>query len=82
MSYIEEVEPGQAEGLLKQTYGKMSATPNARPSAVMSVMSLAPPAMEAVFDLTYVVAHGGSTLGQRREEMLATMISRLNDCQY
>lgn len=82
MSYIEEVEPGRADGLLKKTYDKMTATRNARPSAVMSVMSLNPPAMEAVFDLTYVVAHGGSTLGRRREEMLATMISRLNHCQY
>ena len=82
MSFIAEVEPGLAEGLLEKTYGKMTATRNARPSQVMSVMSLNPPAMKAVFDLTYAVAHGGSTLGRRREEMLATMISRLNGCRF
>lgn len=82
MSYIREVAVEEAAGRTREVYTRMVGVRGGTPSAVMSVMSLHPEGMEAVFELTHVVAHGGSTLGRRHEEMLATMVSRLNRCEY
>ena len=50
--------------------------------AVVSVMKPSPKALRGVLQMNYAVTFGGSSLGQRREEMIATAVSAWNDCFY
>ena len=45
-------------------------------------MSLNPEAIKAVMHLNAALTFGASTLGRRREEMIATWVSRVNECDY
>ncbi|MCP4868248.1 MAG: hypothetical protein GY898_05970 [Proteobacteria bacterium] len=49
---------------------------------VVSCMLVAPKALQAVMQANMAVSFGGSTLGRRREELIATSVSALNDCFY
>lgn len=82
MSYIKEVPYDEAEGDLKEAYDDMMAGFGGRLPAVLSVMSLSPASMRGVHALSKAVSFGGSTLGRRREEMIATYVSTLNHCHY
>jgi AhpD family alkylhydroperoxidase len=49
---------------------------------VMGVLKRNPRAFAAVLGLNYAVAFGASSLGRRREELIATCVSALNDCFF
>jgi alkylhydroperoxidase family enzyme len=49
---------------------------------VMGVLKRNPRAFEAVLGLNYAVAFGASSLGRRREELIASFVSALNDCFF
>ncbi len=50
--------------------------------AVVAVMKPSPRSMRAVLQMNFAVSFGGSSLGRRREELIATSVSSLNDCFY
>lgn len=50
--------------------------------AVIAPMKHNPRALRAVNQMNYAVTFGGSELGRRREELIATATSALNDCFY
>ena len=74
--------PEEAEGELKIAYDEMMEEAGGRLPRVLSVLSLNPRALQSLRALNRAVTFGGSTLGRRREEMLATAISTWNDCHY
>ena len=82
MTYIKQIEPADAEGELKELYAEIMETRGGRVSPVMKSFSLNPAVMRRIKDLNSVITFGGSTLGRRREEMIATLISKLNSCHY
>jgi len=49
---------------------------------VIGVLKRRPHAFEAVLGLNYALAFGASSLGRRREELIATCVSALNDCFF
>ncbi len=49
---------------------------------VVAVMKPSPKALRAVLQMNAAVTFGGSSLGRRREELVATAVSALNDCFY
>jgi hypothetical protein len=49
---------------------------------VIGVMKPSPKTLRAVLKLNMAVTFGGSSLGRRREELIATTVSALNDCFY
>ncbi|HET7543384.1 MAG TPA: carboxymuconolactone decarboxylase family protein [Polyangiaceae bacterium] len=49
---------------------------------VVGVLKRNPRAFSAVLGLNYAVAFGASSLGRRREELIATWVSALNDCFF
>jgi|GEM_PF-482467 len=49
---------------------------------VIAVLKRSPRAFEAVLGLNYALAFGASSLGRRREELIATCVSALNDCFF
>ena len=50
--------------------------------AVVDAMKPNPRAMRAILQMNMAVTFGGSTLGQFREELLATTVSALKECFY
>jgi hypothetical protein len=50
--------------------------------SIMAAMKHNPSAMRAALQLNQAVAFGNSVLGTRREELIATTVSALNDCFY
>lgn len=49
---------------------------------VIGIMKPSPKALRAVNQMNRAVTFGGSTLGQRHEELIATATSAFNDCFY
>lgn len=50
--------------------------------SVIAVMKPSPKALRGVIQMNNAVTFGGSCLGRRREELIATSVSALNDCFY
>jgi hypothetical protein len=50
--------------------------------AVVAVMKQSPRSLRAVLAMNFTVSFGGSSLGRRREELIAASVSALNDCFY
>ena len=50
--------------------------------AVVAVMKQSPRSLRAVLQMNFTLSFGGSTLGRRREELIAASVSALNDCFY
>jgi len=49
---------------------------------VVGVMKPSVPTLRGVLAMNNAVTFGGSTLGRRREELISTVVSALNDCFY
>ena len=82
MSYIRQIEPSEAKGDLKEIYDQLMAARGGRISPVMQVFSLNPSLLGKVREMNSIITFGGSSLGRRREEMIATLVSTLNGCHY
>jgi hypothetical protein len=50
--------------------------------SVVAAMKPSPKALKAVLRMNTAVTFGGSSLGRRREEMIASTVSALNHCFY
>ena len=82
MSFIREIEPDAAEGALKEVYQEIMGNRNGRLPPVMKVLGLKPELLNRLEKLNGTISFGGSSLGRRREEMIATLVSALNECHY
>ena len=82
MSFIREIEPDAAEGALKEVYERIMTSRNGRLPPVMKVLGLKPELLDRLEQLNSTISFGGSSLGRRREEMIATLVSALNECHY
>ena len=49
---------------------------------VIAPMKHAPRTLRGVLQMNNAVTFGGSSLGQRTEELIATAVSAVNDCFY
>ncbi len=50
--------------------------------SIVAAMKSSPKTLKAVLRMNSAVTFGGSCLGRRREEMVATTVSALNHCFY
>lgn len=82
MSFIKVISKEEAQGELKENYEALMAPRNGRLPPVLQCMSLSPEAMMAVSTLTEKVSFGASTLSRVQEEMIATTVALINDCDY
>ena len=53
-----------------------------RISPVLEPLLHSPKTLEALGGISQAVTFGGSSLGRRREELLSTAVSALNDCFF
>ena len=82
MAWIRTITPEDAEGLLKQIY----AAAEKRAGKVFQILRLQSPrprVLGASTELYLEIMHSrASGLSRIQREMIATAVSRLNDCYY
>ncbi len=81
MPYIRLVEIDEASGLLKEEYEAGIARAGKVFNIVRS-MSLRPGVLQASMALYRAIMFGPSGLSRQERELLATVVSRENDCHY
>ena len=81
MPWIQIVPPEVATGQLRTTYdtilGEVGHVPN-----ILQAFSLKPESLVALMKLRETVAAGRSSLGRRKEELINTAVSQMNQCDH
>lgn len=81
MPWIQIVPPEAATGQLRTTYetivGEVGHVPN-----ILQAFSLKPDSLLALVKLRKTLAAGGSSLGRRKEELINTAVSKMNQCNH
>lgn len=81
MGYIRQVEPDAAEGRLKQIY--QSAIQRAGDVAnIIKIMSLDAAVCQASMGMYIAAVRSDAALDRAHREMLAAVVSNVNDCYY
>ena len=81
MAWIETIHEDAASGELAEIYDKIAGA-RGRLSNIMRVQSLRPEAMTAHLDLYMALMFGKSGLRRAERELIATVVSVANDCEY
>lgn len=76
-----QIDPSETTGPVADFYGEFADVPGGVPD-VIKVLSGRADAMRATRDLYRSVLHGESRLSRAEREMIATVVSVLNDCTY
>ena len=79
--WIETTAVNDATGLLKRLY-KAAIDRAGKVYAIVRVMSPNPPVLRSSIALYRDLMMGDSPLSRAQREMLATAVSRFNDCHY
>ena len=82
MTWIKTIRPEDATGALKETYDEIKKTQGRPVGSLATAYSLKPEYMLAWRNLSHTVTFGGSSLGQRKEELIATVIAAKLKCTY
>jgi len=81
MSWIEEVDVGEADGKLAEMYAALIKQ-RGKVSNILKVHSLNPAAMGDHLDLYMTLMFGESGLSRTEREAIAVVVSANNDCAY
>ncbi len=81
MAWINIIGEQDAEGLLGRIY-EMAHKRAGRVANILRVQSQSPPALKACMELYTASTLAPSPLSRAQREMLATVVSRANDCHY
>lgn len=83
MSWIEEISEAEATGDVQVAYEesmRFSGHPTVPP--IIKIFSLRPDLLKARVGFATAMTFGGSGLGRRSEELIATSISGLLNCKF
>lgn len=81
MPYISTVGPESATGKLARQY-EASSRRDRRVAGIIQVMSQNPDALDDLMRLYARIAYGPSGLSRAQREMVAIVVSRVNECRY
>lgn len=81
MTWIRTVSEGEATGRLKRSYDARAAKAG-RVFGIVRAMSLAPAVLDASMALYERIMFAEEGLERYRRELVATVVSRANDCHY
>ncbi len=81
MTWIRTIPEDEATGELKALYDRLAARMG-RVGNIVKACSIRPDVLVEQQAFTGSVTFGGSPLGRRKEELIATMISGLLKCRY
>ena len=82
MSWIDMVNEDKAEGKLKEVYNKITGRGNSKVAHILKVHSLNPQVLEDHLNLYKTIMFAGSNISRKQREMVATVVSAINDCYY
>ena len=81
MAWVQTIPPDEAEGMLADVYradiGQFGFLQN-----LTKALSLKPKVLWRLLEWKMCFIMGGSSLGQRREDLLSVVISQVNRCDY
>ena len=81
MPWIKTIAQGEATGHLKKSYDAAIERAG-RVYGIVRTMSLAPPVLDASMELYRRIMYAAEGLTRAQRELLATVVSRKNDCHY
>ena len=81
MSWIDEVDVGEADGKLAEMYATL-VKQRGKISNILKVHSLNPQALGNHLDLYMTLMFGKSGLSRAEREAVAVVVSAANDCEY
>ena len=81
MPYIKQIEEHEATGALKKLYNEISSK-RGKLSNILKIHSLDPRSMKAHLDLYVAVMFGRPKISREEREIIATVVSILNNCKY
>ena len=81
MAWIKTIDPDDAEGPLKDLYGRAFKRAG-RLWNILRLQSSNAEVLKASTDLYLAIMYGRSPLSRGQREMLAVVVSRTNGCHY
>ncbi len=81
MAFIPCIAENEATGELKDIYDTIRSG-RGGVGNILRIQSLNPPSLRAHFDLYRTIMFGRSSLDRIRREMIAVVVSSLNNCRY
>ena len=81
MPWIQTIAPADASGRLKKSYDAAMGRAG-RVYGIVRTMSLAPAILDASMGLYQRIMYAKEGLTRVQRELLATVVSRVNDCHY
>lgn len=81
MPWIKTIGPDEATGRLGETYAASIAS-TGKVFGITSSMSLDPRVLDSSMGLYRDIVQKGDGLSRRQREMLATVVSKANECHY
>lgn len=81
MAWIKTIPPEEATGYLKEQY-EAAIKRAGRVFNIVSLQSLNPGVLKASIQLYIAAMFGPSSLSRAQREMIATVVSKTNDCFY
>ena len=81
MTFIKTIDIDQAEGIVKNEYDK-GVQQSGRVFNILKIMSQSPAALKESMRLYLAIMHGESELSRAQREMIATVVSQVNNCKY
>jgi alkylhydroperoxidase family enzyme len=82
MKWIDMVDEDKAEDKLAKLYDKLTRSGNNELAHVLKVQSLNPDLLEDHFKLYKTIMFGRTNISRRQREMIATVVSDVNECHY
>ena len=81
MAWIKTIEPDDATGALRSEYDKAIGRAG-RVFNIVKIMGLQPEHLRSSIELYLRLMHGPSDLTRAQREMLAVVVSSVNQCHY
>ncbi len=81
MAWIRTIDPDDAQGALRQEYDE-AVRRAGRVSQVLRICSLNPEVLNRWVELYKEVMFGPSPLSRAERELVATVVSKENECRY
>jgi alkylhydroperoxidase family enzyme len=81
-AWIRVIPEAEADGELKALYQQEFDSERQGADNILAVHSLNPPTLRAHADLYHTVMHAKSPLSRTEREMVAVVVSAINQCHY
>ena len=81
MAWIKIIDQDGAAGLLARIYNAAQRRAG-KVFNILKLQSTNPPALQSSISLYATIMHGESSLSRAQREMLAVVVSQVNNCHY